>query len=254
MISTSLDILEGSPCGCDVLFLRLAQQGPQVIDILRPAPVVARQHLERHEVADQSNRDDESGKDFQPFGSTGNIALDAGRREKKIDHDASLRTLGRNHAHRRESVDRQLLQGDEHAKALGLQRKDQRFGIGVVRDANDYVDVARGARLGAGADRQTSDESPLSPRCRELTRDAPKRSFERAHPRRGQGTGRPTASPFSAPGRCWRQWATRLSISSSLSVGWARTSFWRIIASPSSASSSAIRTRWATRVTPTDSF
>ncbi len=88
VISPGFDVLEGAlRCG-DVYFLRLAQQRSQVIEILRPPAVVARQYFERHQVADASNRNDESRKNLQVFGPAGNIAFDARRREKKIDHDA----------------------------------------------------------------------------------------------------------------------------------------------------------------------
>lgn len=73
--------------------------------------------------------------------------------------------------------------------------------------------------------------------------------LKRAHgARRGQGTGRPSASPNSAPGRSLSQSARRMSMSSSLASGSRRRRFCRISATPASCSSKAKRRFSANRV------
>jgi len=90
VIATCLDVSEGGLGLIDVRLLGLTQQSSQVIEILRPATVVARQHLESHKITDAGHWNDKSWKNFELLGAVGDVRLDSGGREQEIDDDPVL--------------------------------------------------------------------------------------------------------------------------------------------------------------------
>jgi hypothetical protein len=136
-----------------------------------------------------------------------------------------------------------------------LKPSDERLGFGLASYGDRQIRVSGEARLTPDDDRQPADDGPLLSLAVELGLDSAQNRFEGGHrDGRGQSTGRPTQSPCSAPGRSWSHCARRAAISCSSASGKRRRRFCRIIPTPASKRSRAVRKRRAATIGSMPSF
>ncbi len=195
------------------------------------------------------------GENFQELRGRGDLGFDPGRCEQKIQNNPLGVFAGREKPDRRQTSCRLLLDSREDAIPSPLKPSDERLGLSVTSYSNRQIRIAGETRLTPDDDRQPADDGPLLSLTVELALDSTQDRFEGGHrDGRGQSTGRPTQSPCSAPGRSWSHCAKRAAISCSSASGKRRRRFCRIIPTPASKRSRAVRKRRAATVESMTSF
>ncbi|EYF07583.1 Hypothetical protein CAP_8706 [Chondromyces apiculatus DSM 436] len=225
MVAALLDQLEGSSSLLYVCLRRFPEQRLDIVPVLGTMPILPRQDLEGDQMTDPRHRNGEILEDVERFCCTDDLGFDPRRSEQEVHQRAAPGMRRRLQAHRREPTRRGLFKYGKDAVAARLERMNKRFRLCIIPDVDAYIHIARGPRLGARAHGNPPDQRPSPAACTEVRRDLPEGCFYRVQPRRGHGTGRPSPSPSSAPGRRWSHATTRSSISSSLSSGCCRRSF-----------------------------
>ena len=250
-ISTSLEATrvnqgDGTACSVEVGGLRHAEQLDHIDLILRSGAVVSGEQLQRQEVAKAGDRDPQPGQDLQRLGGFNDLELDSGRCKQDVEHAAGLAFTFRGEARGGEAPGGFLFHEREDAVAPSLERVDRLLGGLVTRDGDDEVDVPSETGLGPHRHGEAPDQRPSEAEVGHVEDSRAEDGLETVHSaRRGQATGRPTASPNGAPGRSASQARTRASTSISVRPGWLRRIVCRFISTPVSNISSAARRRAA---------
>jgi hypothetical protein len=227
--------------------VRSSQQRYQVDPILRPRPVVTRQHLQCDEMTEASDRERQPGDDLDRLGEIDDLGLDPRRGEQQIGDGAAHVFPGKGETHGGQAPGGVLLDRRDDTPAACREIADECFGIPIIADQYCKVGIAREARLGSRGDGETTHERETTPEVAQVVGDAAKKGFGAAQRRsRGQLMGRPQASPCSAPGRVSSQATRPASSSASVASGRSRLNWAKRTDSPSAQRSSAVRSRAAT--------
>ena len=80
------------------------QKRPQIVEVLRSPPIVARQQLERDQVTEPRHGDVQPRQDLDHLRPARDLRLDAGGREEKVGDDAARRTAAGDEAGGREPM------------------------------------------------------------------------------------------------------------------------------------------------------
>jgi hypothetical protein len=188
LITAFLDELKSNPGVLQVARFGFLEKRPQIVEILWPLAVIARQDLQSHKVADAGYRHVEARKDVQLFSGLGDLRLDSRGCKQQIDESSTFCFARGAESHRRQAASRLLFEDGENCVAERLQTEDERLGLLVIGHRDHEIDIPCRSGLSPGPNRQAADESPGPSEFPEVVDDPAKSFFERIHGRRGQET------------------------------------------------------------------
>ena len=125
MIATLLDQPKSIPGIFQIARLGFLEQSFQVVAVLRPLAIVAREELQGHKVADPGDRHAKPGDDVQVHGGSGDLWLDPGGGKEKVHDDSALSFAGGPETYGRQAARGLLFQDGENRIAEGLETKHQ---------------------------------------------------------------------------------------------------------------------------------
>ena len=189
VIATILDQPKSFPGILQIARLSLLEQSSQVVAVLRPLAIIARQELQGDKVANPGDRYAKSGDDVQLHRGSGDFWLDPGGGKEKVHNDSSLSFAGGPETHSRQATRKLLFQNDKNLIAQSLQTKNERLGVLITSDRDSEIDVSCCSGLSPCANSQATNKSPGPLKLPKVFCNLAKSIFDGVHERRGQATG-----------------------------------------------------------------